>query len=130
MKLCDAKYQSIIQSPDEAKGYFDFIGAAKVAPYADIKFLIRKVRALAVTAMRDGADVADFYEVYGQLLLLEAPNDFESFMEYIELDRAPHEKFYHPRKRQLKEIVEAMQALEDDELDELFLSMPARTGKR
>ena len=129
MKLCDAIYQSIIQNPHEAKGYFDFIGVAKTAPYADIKFLIRKVRTLAVTAMRDGADVADFYEVYGQLLLLEAPNDFESFMEYIELDRAPHEKFYHPRKRQLKEIVEAMQALEDDELDEVFLSLPARTGK-
>lgn len=64
-----------------------------------------------------------------EVLLWLAHNDFDSFMLYIELERPPKERFYAPRRRVLKPIVEALQELVDDKLDELFLSQPARTGK-
>lgn len=70
-----------------------------------------------------------FDELYYQLLLLEAPILLDSYCLYIEKNRKPQESFYLPRRKTLKQVVDKLQALEDDELDELFLHQPARTGK-
>lgn len=71
----------------------------------------------------------DFDEIYWKYLLLEAPYLLDSYALYIEKDRKPQERFYQPRRRTLKKVVDKLQALEDDKLDELFLHQPARTGK-
>lgn len=76
-----------------------------------------------------GTNIEEFYNIYGKSLLLEAPYDFEQFMLFIELGRPPEEKFYQPRQKTLKPLLDALQELEDDELDELLLSMPPRCGK-
>lgn len=128
-ELCRAIYQSIIKNPSDVKGYFDFFGAAKGANFKDIQGMNRTLRSMIAETMRSGGNVADLYEAYSQSLLLEAPHDFESYMEYLEIDRPAEERFYQPRKKQLKDIVRALQALEDGELDELFLNMPPRVGK-
>ena len=47
----------------------------------------------------------------------------------MEIDRPPEERFYQPRRKVLKCVVDELQALADDELDELFVSMPPRVGK-
>ena len=72
---------------------------------------------------------AEFFESYRLSLLIAAPHEFDAFMQYLEIDRKPHERFYLPRRKQLKPIVDAIQELEDDKLDELFLAMPPRVGK-
>ena len=64
-----------------------------------------------------------------EVLQLEAPHRFESYMLFIEKNRLRSERFYEPRRATLKQIADKLQALEDDELDELFLHLPARTGK-
>ena len=79
--------------------------------------------------MRTGGSVVDLFEAYSQSLLMEAPWDFEQYMLYCEIDRPPEEKFYQPRMRTLRPVVQAAQALEDGDLDEIFLSMPPRVGK-
>ena len=71
----------------------------------------------------------DFDDIYWQYLLLESPHLLDSYAMYIEKDRKPEERFYLPRRRTLKKVVDKLQALEEDELDELFLHQPARTGK-
>ena len=71
----------------------------------------------------------DFDDIYWQYLLLEAPHLLDSYAMYIEKDRKPEERFYLPRRRTLKKVVDKLQALEEDGLDELFLHQPARTGK-
>lgn len=70
-----------------------------------------------------------FVDLYWRLLLLEAPHLLDSYCLYIEKNRKPQERFYEPRRKTLIRVVEKLQALEDDELDELFLHQPARTGK-
>ena len=90
----------------------------------------RRVMAKIAKDMREpGADVGDLYNVYSKCMLIEAPWDFDSFCLFLELDRPPREKFYQPRRKTMKRIADELQKLEDDELDELFLSQPARTGK-
>lgn len=67
--------------------------------------------------------------VYRKILLLEAPYIFDSYLLYLEIRRKPREKFYLPRRDKLFHVVQDLQGLEDDKLDELFISMPPRVGK-
>lgn len=66
---------------------------------------------------------------YYALLKLCAPFDFDSFMLYIEKNRKRQARFYEPRRKTLHQVAKALQEIEDDKLDELFVHMPARVGK-
>lgn len=70
-----------------------------------------------------------YHELYWDLLLLEAPEILDSYCLYIEKKRKPQERFYAPRRKTLIKVVSLLQRLEDDELDEVFIHMPARIGK-
>lgn len=71
----------------------------------------------------------EWYDLYRKVLLFRAPYCFEDYLIYLEIDRPPEERFYQPRRKVLKVVVEELQALAADELDELFVSMPPRVGK-
>lgn len=62
-------------------------------------------------------------------LLFLAHKYFDSFMLYLEFDRRPDKRFYAPRKRQLKPIVDGFQDVADGKIDLLTVSQPKRTGK-
>lgn len=68
-------------------------------------------------------------QLYWDTLLFEAPWHLDSYCLFLERNRKPQERFYEPRRKTLKKVVDKLQALEDDELDELFLHMPGRCGK-
>lgn len=71
-----------------------------------------------------------FYSQWRRSLLFEAPYEFDSYVIYMELNRPPKRRFYQPRRKQLKPIVDALQALcGDDELDLLAVSLPPGVGK-
>jgi len=89
----------------------------------------KQLRAEVVKAMRDSKDIGDFFDLYKRTLLFDAPHYFDEYLQYIEINRKPSERFYLPRRRILKRVVDALQKLVDDELDELFISMPPRVGK-
>ena len=74
-------------------------------------------------------DPEGFYSVYKRAMLFDAAVDFDSYLLYLELDRDPSARFYQPRRKRLLGIVQAIQRLIDGELDELFISLPPRTGK-
>lgn len=68
---------------------------------------------------------------YYEILSLEAPYLFDSYMLYLEKDREYTRKFYEPRRKCLLKtnIIQSYQDLEDDKLDLLCVSMPPSTGK-
>lgn len=74
-------------------------------------------------------DVQEFYDLYKKTLLFDAPYSFDAYMLYLEINRKPNERFYQPRRKILKPLIDALQDLADGKLDELFLSMPPRVGK-
>lgn len=80
----------------------------------------------AQTEKRNDLELLDrYYAVH----LAGARDYLEDFMFYIEKNRPRRERFYEPRVNPLSKIAHKLQALEDDELDELFVHMPARVGK-
>ena len=73
-----------------------------------------------------------FEELYYSALLFEAQHHiFESYMIYLEKDREPEERFYLPRRRQLRKlgIIDALQDFVDGKTEILSLSVAPGTGK-
>ena len=74
-------------------------------------------------------EIKELYSLHKKVWLTAAPHHFESFLLYIESNREPAKKFYPPRRKVLKQVVEALQELEDDKLDLLAISLPPGSGK-
>lgn len=75
-------------------------------------------------------NAADAQEIFRATLLMEAQGQqFDSYMQYIELARDPRKRFWIPRRQQLAPVANAIQQLIDDELDILTISLPPGTGK-
>lgn len=70
-----------------------------------------------------------FYELRKKSLLFAAYDDFDSYLLYVEWNREPSKKFYQPRRKVLKVVVDDLQDLEDDVIDFLAISLPPRVGK-
>lgn len=73
----------------------------------------------------------DILNKYYDVLKLEAPYLFHSYLLYLEKNREESERFYSPKMQQLNKhgLIQAMQDLEDDKLDILSISMPPGTQK-
>lgn len=74
-------------------------------------------------------DIEKMQDAYRKSLLISAPERFDEFLLYIEQNRNPSERFYLPRRKVLRPIVEAFQEVADGKLDLLTVSQPKRTGK-
>ena len=95
------------------------------------KYCFAYSKAVKDIALRRYAETLkpEWDDLYWRAMLWEAPMLLDSYCLYIEKNRKPQERFYQPRRKTLKKVVDKLQALEDDELDELFIHMPARVGK-
>lgn len=71
----------------------------------------------------------EHYDLYKKTLLVAAPYRLDSYLLYLEFNRPPEKKFYLPRRRVLKPIVDDLQDLEDNKIDFLSISTPPRVGK-
>ena len=73
----------------------------------------------------------DVLDKYYELLKMESEYLLESFILYMEKDRSYEKRFYLPRRKTLKIVVDDLQALEDRVGNRKFfgLSMPSRVGK-
>lgn len=89
---------------------------------------LARIRELCIQGLRNTKD-AEYFELYKIGLLISAPKDFDCYMQYLEIDRKPEERFYMPRRKILKRFVESLQDLADGKISELFVSQPPRTGK-
>lgn len=80
--------------------------------------------------VRDPSHAKVWRGLYWQTLKLESFWFFESYLLYMEMKRPYEKKFYEPRQKTLKTVVEDLQRLEDNPSDKFYgLSMPARVGK-
>lgn len=74
-------------------------------------------------------EVKELYGLHKRVLLAAARYDFDSYLLYVEWNREPKKKFYPPRRKVLKQVVDALQELADDKLDLLAVSLPPGSGK-
>lgn len=119
------------------QAYEDFYGINKLALTDDKDFAITNLKWLSEKiSMRMPLIVGKDLELgrklmglHRKVLLAAAPYDFDSYMLFVEWNREPSKKFWPPRRKTLKPIADAMQALTDDKLDLLAISLPPGAGK-
>lgn len=95
------------------------------------KYCFAYSKAVKDIALRQYAETLkpEWDEMYWRAMLWEAPELFESYLFYMEKNRAQKRKFYTPRRRTLKTVVDDLQDLEDGEIEFYGLSLPPRVGK-
>ena len=95
-----------------------------------LKWLSEEISRNIPTLARDDLGLArELMTLYKRVLLSASKDDFDMFMLALEANREPSEQFWKPRRKLLMPECKALQMLEDNELDELFLSQAPRTGK-
>lgn len=85
--------------------------------------------AMPTMAVVNRDEMGALYGLHKEVLLAAAPYDFDSYLQYVEWNRAPEKKFYAPRRKQLRPFVQAIQDLADDKLDLVCGSLPPGVGK-
>lgn len=130
-KIIEGIRRAIGRDPKDPIVYEDFFSYTRNAGDSELELTKelkgRIKRALALSP--SSATTERLYLLNRKVLCYEAPNLFDSFMLYNEIDRPLQEQFWFPRRKRLMHIANALQELENGELDELFLSQPPRTGK-
>ena len=118
----------------ESRSLFDLLDVAKIAfeKENDTEWALKVtsyIKECCRWAIQKGVEVLQMDDLYWKTMKAEAPYHFESFLFYMEKKRRPEKKFYEPRMRTLKIVVDDLQDLEDGKLDFYGLSLPPRVGK-
>lgn len=130
------KIEEVIRSkPEEMQAYEDMYYICLEVKKTDVKTAVKYLKRLSsliektIKSSNDDAKVTKLYFLHKKVLLAAAFYDFESYLLYVEFNRSPSKKFYVPRRRIMKPIVNDLQDIADDKLDLLTISMPPGTGK-
>jgi len=127
----------IIEEPSEYRAYEDYYNVCKQMMKESLRTGVAGMKWLCerISENMEGVLTADVNAgrqltgIHRGALLSAAPWDFDSYLQFVEWNREPEKKFYMPRRKVLKMVVEALQDLADDKLDLLAISMPPGTGK-
>jgi len=126
--------KSIDRHPDDAPVYRDALavlyeGIERGEAWHGENRELRKKISGAIKRAGDQRSAEILNDTYYKSLLIDAPYDYDSFLLYLEKNRKPEDRFYLPRRKVLRPIVEAFQEVADGKLDLLTVSQPKRTGK-
>lgn len=129
--------REIEKRPLEFQVYEDYYGISRLMLDEDKDMAIANLKWLSeILSKRIPAVVGENLELGRKLMGLHrrclmalAHDDFDSFMLALEFNRPVEEQFWKPRRSHLMPICQALQDMENDKLDELFLSCPPRIGK-
>ena len=134
-ELLEKIFEKIKRQPKDILGYEDLYHMCLSNIGEDNNLAVEYLKKLSDTieeTMPKLDDIEILQKLFGlhkKVLLGAAPYDFESYILYIEWDRKPDKKFYPPRRKVLRQVVNALQELADDKLDLLAVSLPPGAGK-
>ena len=74
-------------------------------------------------------ELRPLFELHKRVVFTAAPHSFHCYLLALEWNRPPERKFYPPRRKVLKTLVDDLQDLADKKLDFLGISLPPRVGK-
>ena len=126
--LVEKAFQRDLSDPSALNDAFDSLRLLEPEDFTLAHEKNKEIRRLSAKYAAERTDMKMF-ELNKRSLLFDAPYDFQAYCMYIEWNRANDKRFYLPRRKQLLQVVKALQRLADDELDLLAVSMPPGTGK-
>ena len=133
-KVLDAIYKKV-ESGIDYQAYVDLRDFCRETMKTNIPLGVEYLMRLSdriesvIPQIQEIDKLRDLYQLHKSVLLLGAPHSFHLFLLYMEWNREPSKKFYPPRKKMLRQVVDALQELADGQLDLLAISLPPGTGK-
>lgn len=137
LDLIEKIAENLQKDPTNRQIYKDLCSVAREMLKTDEKSGVKWLKWLAErceemvskTFARDLGMAREFVSLHKQVLLATAPYDFDSYCLYLEFNREPDKKFYQPRRKFLRVLVEDLQDLSEGKIDFLGISLPPRVGK-
>lgn len=136
LKVIEKLRKIVSDRPSEFQAVEDLFEMIRIYESENSKLahaLNREVRSITAAQVKNNKNPVNisekFYWLHKRSLLFDALIDFDAYLQYVEFDREPSKRFYLPRRRIIRPIVDSLQQIEDDELDLLAISQPPGTGK-
>lgn len=128
-------FRRIERTPDKLELYEDCFECIKLMREDDKELAykynatFRKYLKKALRIFKEIIDLQKIDFLQKESYHLEAVDKFDSFLIFVEWNREPSKRFYLPRRRVLKVLVDDLQDLADHKIIFLGISLPPRVGK-
>lgn len=128
-------FRQVQKKPEDMRVYRDLLNMCREALKEDVPLGVRYLEMLSdwieevIPKLTDIEKMREMYDFHREVVFAGAQESFHLCLLAVEWNREPDKKFYPPRKKILREVVKAMQELEERKLDLLAVSMPPGSGK-
>ena len=133
--LLYAIFQKIQKDPSDYQAYEDLYYICLETQKVDVKLAAEYLEKLSdelekvIPNVKDIGNMRKLFALHRNVVFAGAKDSFHCCLLAVEWNRDPEKKFYAPRRRVLREVVEALQDLEDGKLDLAAISLPPGAGK-
>ena len=131
----EAIFQKIQKDPDDIRAYRDLLNICRETLKTDVPLAVKYLENLSdwieeiLPDMTDVGKMREMFALHRDVVFAGARESFHLCLLAVEWNREPDKKFYPPRRMVLREVVRALQELEERKLDLLAVSMPPGSGK-
>ena len=128
-------FQKIKKDPDDITAYRDLLNMCRETMKTDVPLAVEYLERLSdwiediIPSIDDIGKMREMFALHREVVFAGARESFHLCLLAVEWNRDPDKKFYPPRKMVLRQVVQALQELEERKLDLLAVSMPPGSGK-
>ena len=133
--LLYAIFQKIKKDPEDIRAYRDLLNICRETMKTDIPLAVEYLENLSdwieeiIPRIENIGKMREMFSLHREVVFAGARESFHLCLLAVEWNRDPDKKFYPPRKMVLRQVVKALQELEERKLDLLAVSMPPGSGK-
>ena len=134
-RIINSIFEKMKKDPSVIEFYIDCFECIKLIFADDRQKAYRynkQFRKALIQAKKESPDlgfVGEIENLRKESYHLEAVDNFDSYLIYLEWNRPAKKKFYLPRRKVLKTLVQDLQDLADHKITFLGISLPPRVGK-
>ena len=134
-ELLSKIFSKIQKDPEDLLAYRDLLNICRETMKTDVPLAVEYLEKLSdwieevIPSINDIGKMREMFALHRDVVFTGARESFHLCLLAVEWNRDPDKKFYPPRKVVLRQVVEALQALEERKLDLLAVSMPPGSGK-
>jgi predicted phage terminase large subunit-like protein len=128
-------FQKIKKDPEDMRAYRDLLNICRETMKTDIPLAVKYLEQLSdwieeiIPCITNIDKMREMFSFHREVVFAGARESFHLCLLAVEWNRDPDKKFYPPRRMVLREVVQALQELEERKLDLLAVSMPPGSGK-
>ena len=128
-------FSKIQKDPDDLIAYRDLLNICRETMKTDVHLAVEYLEKLSdwieevIPTINDIGKMREMFAFHREVVFAGARESFHLCLLAVEWNRDPDKKFYPPRRMVLRDVVRALQELEERKLDLLAVSMPPGSGK-